>query len=194
MSLCYLPVVSGTPRSDGHGLQCVAWVSSWTRYLSVTSTISMLSLTLYIMLAGQIVGKRFCGWFHHPNPPLVILPFVGVFWFLITTIIVLIALDLYPPLLQVLARATLEIFHCSGFLPWPRIDPDSSFFSQVLFPPYSSHLIPPVDIAQFTCNIYSIFPFHEYAGVPPWAFLLIYPFVAVDYSMTILYFVVNIHF
>lgn len=168
MSLCYLPLVSDPPRSDGHRFHCMAWVSSWTRYWLVTSTMSMPSLTLYIMLAGQIVGKSFCGWFHLLNPPLVILPFLGVFWSLITRIRGFVALDTVSPITTSLSQSHPRQFSLLQVSILTQNSPLIPVVSlKYSFPPYYSHVITPVDIAQFTCNIYSIFPFQGYAGIPP---------------------------
>jgi len=55
-----LPMLLGLPCSVRGGLPLVAWVSSWTSNWLAIPIISMLSLSSHIVMAGQIVGQRFC--------------------------------------------------------------------------------------------------------------------------------------
>ena len=48
----------------------MGWVSSWARHWLAIPSIFAPSLFLHISQAGQILGKRFCGWVGVTLPPL----------------------------------------------------------------------------------------------------------------------------
>ena len=111
------------------GVDSLSVVSSWNSHWLATFTISVTPLPQHIMLAGQIIGQRFCGVL---NPPLDILPDYRQ-WLIHV---------LYPPLLGVLARVTLMEswefpFHKISTL--PRNFPTVSFDSPS---PLSCHPFP----------------------------------------------------
>ena len=51
------------------GFPLLAWNSSWTSHWLATPIISVPSLPQHILLAGQILGGRFCVWVGVPIPP-----------------------------------------------------------------------------------------------------------------------------
>ena len=170
------------------------WISSWDesqvgRHWLAIPSVSAPSLSLCILLVGQVFGWRFCGWVDVLLPPLEDLP--GYRRRLQSP---------YPLFLGFSARDidSREPTHLRS----PASPRDALHWFPVSLSPYqicSPHLIStPVPLltsstTQFPLSIYlqCLFYFPFISKLLPWSFLWL--LWAVDCGMVILYFMANVH-